>query len=180
MVELVHIAILDVVDSTSLSTEPFLKSGQIRPIVAPTLNVDRHMQSLMKVADLAYRCVRTQPKSRPPMAEVVRVLAEAKALLDAEGPTPSSSALPLPTPSAAAAASISGGSGSAGGSAAGAGNSLLESSLKVGDEQSALLMDEAGDAFVPHASVSAAAAAAAASGGAGDYANPFSISIISE
>ncbi|CAI5516686.1 unnamed protein product [Closterium sp. Naga37s-1] len=163
-------------------TEPFLKSGQIRPIVAPTLDVDRHMQSLMKVADLAYRCVRTQPKSRPAMAEVVRVLAEAKALLDAEGPTPASSALPLPTPSAAAAAaSISSGAGSAGGSAAGAGNSLLESSLKVGDGESALLMDEAGDAFVPpHASVSAAAAAAVGSGGAGDYANPFSISVISE
>ncbi|CAI5957528.1 unnamed protein product [Closterium sp. NIES-65] len=163
-------------------TEPFLKSGQIRPIVAPTLDVDRHMQSLMKVADLAYRCVRTQPKSRPAMAEVVRVLAEAKALLDAEGPTPSSSALPLPTPSAAAAAaaSISGGAGSAGGSAAGAGNSLLESSLKVGDGESALLMDEAGDAFVPHASVSAAAAAVVGSGGAGDYTNPFSISVISE
>ncbi|CAI5466629.1 unnamed protein product, partial [Closterium sp. Yama58-4] len=157
-------------------TEPFLKSGQIRPIVAPTLDVDRHMQSLMKVADLAYRCVRTQPKSRPPMAEVVRVLAEAKALLDAEGSSPpASSALPLPTPSAAAAAaSVSAG--------AGAGNSLLESSLKVGDGESALLMDEAGDAFVaPHASVSAAAAAAAVgSGGAGDYANPFSISVISD
>ncbi|CAI7863814.1 unnamed protein product, partial [Closterium sp. NIES-54] len=66
------------------------------------------MQSLMKVADLAYRCVRTQPKSRSAMAEVVRVLAEAKALLDADGPTPATSALPLPTPfAAAAAASIS-------------------------------------------------------------------------
>ncbi|GJP41841.1 hypothetical protein CLOM_g1477 [Closterium sp. NIES-68] len=160
-------------------TEPFLKSGQIRPIVAPTLDSDRHMQSLMKVADLAYRCVRTQPKSRPSMAEVARILAEAKSLLDAEGAAPGSAALPLPTP-AAAASSASTPSAAA---TAGAGfeHSLLESSLKVGDTGSALLMDEAGAAFLPQASVSAAAAAAAAAPGPkGDYENPFSISVISE
>ncbi|GJP37279.1 hypothetical protein CLOM_g21705 [Closterium sp. NIES-68] len=169
-------------------SEPFLKSGQIRPIVAPTLDSDRHMQSLMKVADLAYRCVRTQPKSRPSMAEVARILAEAKSLLDAEGPAPGAAALPLPTHAAAASSDSNTVSDSITpsadvSSAATAGSGFEHSTLKVGDGESALLMDEAGAGFLPRvdeASVSAAGAADEVSESKGDCDRPLSISDISE
>ena len=41
-----------------MQSEPYIKSNQLNPIVAPTIDVNRYNASLARVAAIAYRCVR--------------------------------------------------------------------------------------------------------------------------